>query len=159
MLVNETVAQPLVHTRVSNKPDELRHQLREHFPRAEVTEDEHHWNAGAEFPCHRLDIFDLDVFEDLIRWHLRQLCAAEQVSAEPPEMAAHKLVQFARRLFVQKRNLKVARCQPSIFPGEGPRANTEEFPESKEKRQRQHGDKRCAGAIKEVNDKIEHCEG
>ena len=64
MLVNETIAQPLVHTRVSYKPNELRHQLREHFPRSEVTQNEHDRNACAKFPRHRLDIFDLDALED-----------------------------------------------------------------------------------------------
>src|SRR6476646_803252 len=140
MLVNETVAQPLVHTRVANKPDELRHQLREHFPRSEVTQNEHHRNARAKFACHRLDIFDLNALEDFIWRHLREFCAAKQVRAEPPEMATHKLTQFARRLFIRKRNLKVSRCQTAIFPGKHPRADAEELPESEEKRQRQRGD-------------------
>jgi hypothetical protein len=140
MLVNETVSQPLVHTRVSNKPDELRHQLREHFPRSEVAQNEHHRHAGAKFPRHRLDIFDLDVLEDFIRRHLREFGAAKQVRTEPPEMLVHKLAQFARRLFIRKRNLKIARCQAPILPGKHPRANTEELPESEEKRQRQRGD-------------------
>src|SRR4249920_2745449 len=100
MFVNETVAQPLVHTRVSNKPDEFRHQLREHFPRSEVTQNEHHRNARAKFARHRLDIFDLDALEDFLRWHLRELRATKQVRTELPEMAAHKLAQFARRLFM-----------------------------------------------------------
>ena len=77
MLVNETVAQPLVHTRVSNKPYELRHQLREHFPRSEMTQNERHRNARAKFASHRLDIFNLDVLEDFLWWHLRQLRAAK----------------------------------------------------------------------------------
>src|SRR5205823_13264311 len=111
MLVNETIAQPLVHTRVSNKPNKLRHQLREHFPRSEVTQNEHHRNARAEFARHRLDILDLYVLENFLGWHLRQFRAAKQVGTEPPEMAAHKLTQFARRLFIRKRNLKVARCR------------------------------------------------
>src|SRR5947199_9653877 len=140
MLVNETIAQPLVHTRVSNKPNKLRHQLREYFPRSEMTQNEHHRNAGAKFARHRFDIFDLDVLEDFLRWHLREFCAAKQVGAEPPEMEAHKLRHFARRLFVRKRNLKVARCQTAIFPGKHPRADAEELPESEEKRQRQRGD-------------------
>ena len=55
-------------------------------------------------------------------------------------MAAHKLTQFARRLFIRKCNLKVARCQTAIFPGKHPRADAEELPESEEKRQRQRGD-------------------
>jgi hypothetical protein len=55
-------------------------------------------------------------------------------------MAAHKLTQFARRLFIRKRNLKVAHCQTPIFPGKHPRANAEELPETEEKRQRQRGD-------------------
>src|SRR6266436_49925 len=104
MLVNETIAQPLVHTRISNKPDKLRHQLREHFPRSEVTQNEHHRNARAKFARHRLDIFDLNALEDFLRRHLRQLRAAKQVGAEPPEMAAHKLTQFERRLFIRKSN-------------------------------------------------------
>src|SRR6266566_3281472 len=140
MLVNETVAQPLVHTRVSNKPDKLRHQLREHFPCSEVTQNEHHRNARAKFARHGLDILDVDVLEDFLRWHLREFRAAKQVGAEPPEMSAHKLTQFARRLFIRKGNLKVARCQTAIFPGKHPRADAEELPETEEKRQRQRGD-------------------
>jgi hypothetical protein len=139
MLVNEAVSQPLVHTRVSNKPDEFRHQLGEYFPRAEVTQNEHHWNARAKFPRHRFDVFDLDALEDFLRRHLREFCAAKQIGAEPPEMSAHELAQFARRLFIREGDLEVARCQPSILPREGPRANTEEFPESEEKRQRRRG--------------------
>jgi hypothetical protein len=139
MLVNETVSQPLVHTRASNKPEELRHQLREHLPRAEVTQDEHHRNACAKFACHRFDVFDLDALEDFLRLHLREFCAAKQVGAELPEMSAHEFAQLARRLFIRKRDLKIARCEPSIFPGEHPRANAEEFPEAKEKRQGQGG--------------------
>src|SRR6266550_6447064 len=134
MLVNETIAQPLVHTRISNKPNKLRHQLSEHFPRSEVTQNEHHRNARAKFACHRFDIFALDAREDFLRWHLCQLRAAKQVGAEPPEMSAHKLTQFTRRLFIRKRNLKVARCQTAIFPGKHPRANAEELSESEEKR-------------------------
>jgi hypothetical protein len=140
MLVNETVSQPLIHTRVSNKPNELRHQLREHFPRPDVTQNEHHRNACAKFPRHRLDIFDLDALEDFLRWHLCQLRAAKQVGAEPPEMASHKLTQFARRFFIRKGNLKVPRCQTPIFPGKHPCANAEELAETEEKRQRQRGD-------------------
>src|SRR4029077_20864471 len=158
MFVNETVSQSLVHTRVSNKPNELRHQLRESLPRSDVTQNEHHRNACAKFPRHRLNVFDLDALEDFLRRHLRQLRATKQVRAEPPEMEAHKLTQFARRLFIRKRNLKVARCQTPIFPGKDPRADAEELPETEEKRQRQRGDNGRAGAIKEVNDKIEHCE-
>ena len=73
-------------------------------------------------------------------------------------MAAHKLTQFARRLFLCERKLKVARCQPPIFPGKSPRAKPEKFSESEEKRQRQRGGNGQAGAIKKVNDKIEHYE-
>ena len=139
MLVNETIAQPLVHTRISNKPNELRHQLREHFPRSEMTQNERHRNARAKFASHRLDVFYLDVLDDFVRWHLREFCAAKEVGAEPPEMAAHELTQFTRRIFVGKRNLKIARCQPPIFPGESPCAEPEKFSESEEKRQRQRG--------------------
>src|SRR5260370_27331337 len=140
MFVNETVSQSLVHTRVSNKPNELRHQLREYLPRSDVTQNEHHRNACAKFPRHRLDIFDLDTLEDFLRRHLRQLRTAKQVGTEAPEMEAHKPTQFARRLFIRKRNLKVTRCQAAIFPGKHPCADAEELPEPEEKRQRQHGD-------------------
>jgi hypothetical protein len=159
MLVNKAVSQPLVHTRVSNKANELRHQLREHFPRPEVTQDEHHRNARAKFACHRFNVFDLDVVEDFLWRHLREFRATKQIGPEPPEMSEHELAYFARRLFVRKRNLKVACCETPVFPRERPRANTEEFPESKEERQRQRGNKGQAGAIKEVNDKIEHSGG
>ena len=54
-------------------------------------------------------------------------------------MAAHKLTQFARRLFLCKRNLKIARCQTPIFPGKSPRAKPDKFAETEEKRQRQRG--------------------
>jgi hypothetical protein len=79
------------------------------------------------------------MLEDFLWWHLREFCAAKQVRTKPPEMLAHKLTQFPRRLFIRKRDLKIARCETSIFPGEHPRANTEEFPEAKEKRQGQGG--------------------
>ena len=69
MLINETIAQPLVHTRVSNKPNKLRHQLREHFPRAEVTEDEYDRNARTKFSRHWLDIFDLNAIPVIKRYH------------------------------------------------------------------------------------------
>src|ERR1700746_1595839 len=98
MLVDETVAQPLVDTRVSNKPDKLRHQLREHFPRPEVTQNEDSGNACAKFARHRLDILDLDMLEDFLWSHLREFRAAEQVRTEPPEMAPHQMPQFTRRL-------------------------------------------------------------
>src|SRR6185295_274336 len=49
MLINETVAKALIDTRVSDKPDEFRHQLREYLPRSEVTQNEHHRNACAKF--------------------------------------------------------------------------------------------------------------
>jgi hypothetical protein len=140
MLINETVSQALVHARASNKPDELRHQLREHFPRSEVTQNEHYRNARTKFPRHRFDIFDLDVLQDSLRRQLRQLRAAKQVGAELPEMAAHKLMQFARRLFIRKRNLKVPLCQTPIFAGKHPCANAEELPDTEEKRQRERGD-------------------
>ena len=67
--------------------------------------------------------------QDFLRRHLREFRAAKKVGAESPEMAAHKLTQFARRLFIRKRNLKIALCQTSIFPGKHPRANTEELSE------------------------------
>ena len=158
MLVNETVSQPLVHTRVPDKSNELRHQLREHFPRSEVTQNEDHRNACTKFARHRLDIFDFDVLKDFLWRHLREFCAAKQVRSEPPEMPRHKPTQFGRRLFIRKRNLKIARCQTAISSGKHPRADAEELPESEEKRQRQRGDNGSAGAIEEVNDKIEHCE-
>src|SRR5437667_4428791 len=157
MLVNETVAQPLVHTRVSNKPNELRHQLCKHFPRSDVTQNEHHRNASTKFPCHRLDIFDFDALEDFLWRHLREFCAAKQVGTEPPEMAAHKLTQFTGRFFIRKRNLKVARCQTPIFPGKYPRTDAEELPETEEKRQRQRSHNGRTGAAKEINEKIQHC--
>jgi hypothetical protein len=139
MLVNETVSQPLVHTRVPDKSNELRHQLREYLPRSEVTQNEDRRNACAKFARHRFDVFDFDVLEDFLWPHLREFCAAKQVRSEPPEMAAHKLTQFARGLFIRKRNLKIARCQTPIFPGKHPRANAEEFPKHEEKWQRQRG--------------------
>src|SRR5207248_6573451 len=114
MRVNETIAQPLVHTRVSNKPNKLRHQLREHFPRSEVTQNEHDRNARAEFARHRLDILDLDVLEDFLRWHLRKFCAAKQIRTEPSEMSVHKLRQFARRRFISLCQLMVEGCQAAI---------------------------------------------
>jgi hypothetical protein len=74
-------------------------------------------------------------------------------------MSAHELAQLARRHFTRKRNLKIARCEPPIFAGKDPCANAEEFPKTKEERQRQRGNNGQAGAIEEVNDKIEHCGG
>src|SRR5215831_15036007 len=139
MFVNETVPQPLVHSGVANKADELRHQLREHFPCSEVTQNQHNRNACAKFARHGLDVLDLDVFEDFLWRHLREFCAAKQIGPELPEMPAHELTQFARRLFICKSNLKIARCQMPVFPGKHPRANPEKFPESKEKWQRQRG--------------------
>jgi hypothetical protein len=105
-----------------------------------VTQNEHNWNARAKFPRHRLDIFDLDTLQDFLGWHLRQFRAAKQVGAEPPEMATHKLTQFARRLFIRKGNLKVPLCQTPIFAGKHPCAGPKELPETEEKWQRQRGD-------------------
>src|SRR5215472_7746196 len=139
MLVNERVSQPLVHTRVSNKANELRHQLRKHFPRSEMTQNEDHRNACSKFACHRLDVFDFDVLKNFLWRYLREFCAAKQVRSEPPEMSTHKPTQFAPGLFVRKGDLKIARCETSVFPGKDPRANAEEFPEHEEKRQRQRG--------------------
>jgi hypothetical protein len=80
------------------------------------------------------------MLENSLWRHLHEFCTAKKVRAEPPEMSAHKLTQFARRLFIRKRNLQVARCQTPIFPGKYGRGNAEEFPESVEKLQRQRGD-------------------
>jgi glycosyltransferase involved in cell wall biosynthesis/transposase len=99
------------------------------------------------------------VLEDFLWWHLGELCAAKQVRAKAPEMLADKLTQFARRLFIRKRNLKVARGQTPVFPGKHPRADAKELPETEEKRQRQRTDNGCTGAIEKVNDEIGHCEG
>src|SRR5215475_3726417 len=106
MLVNETVSQALVHARVPNKANELRHQLREYLPRPEVTQNEDHRNACAKFARHRLDVFYFDVLKDFFWHHLREFCAAKQVRTAPLEMPKHKPTQFARRLFIYKRNLK-----------------------------------------------------
>ena len=133
MLVDETIAQPLIHTRVSNEPDKLQHQLREYFPGSKVTQNKHDRNACAEFPRHRLDILDLNVLQDFVRWHLRKFCAAQQVCPEPAEMPPRELTQFARRFFISKGNLKIACCETPVFPGKDPRANTEEFTESEKK--------------------------
>src|SRR5262245_3638420 len=103
MLVNETVSQPLVHTRVPDESNELRHQLREHFPGSKVTENENHWNAYTKFARHRFNVFDFDVLKDFLRRHLREFCTAKQVRSDPPEMSKHKPTQFARRLFIRKR--------------------------------------------------------
>src|SRR6516225_73794 len=139
MLVNKTVSQPLVHTRVPDKSNELRHQLREYLPGSEVTQNKDHRNACTKFARHRLDIFDFYVLKDFLWRHLREFCAAKQVRSEQPEMSKHKPTQFARRLFIRKRNLKIAPCQTPIFPGKHRRANAEEFPKHEQKWQRQRG--------------------
>src|SRR5262249_6716719 len=137
MLVNETVAKTLINTRVSHKADELRHQLREYFPRSEMTQNEHDGNARAEFTRHRLDVIDLDARKDFLGRHVRELYTAKGVGAGASKMQAHEPRQFPRRFFIRKSNRNVARCQPPIFTGESPRANAEKLPESEEKRQRQ----------------------
>src|SRR3982750_2966833 len=142
MFINETVSQSLVYTRVSNKPNESGHQLREYFPSSEVTQNEHHRNASAKFAGHRFDIFNLDSLQDFVGRQLRQFRAAKQIGAEPPEMPTDKLTQFARRLFICKRDLKVARCKAAIFRGKHPYANAEQLPAIEQKRQRQRGDNR-----------------
>src|SRR5207249_4624514 len=73
------------------------------------------------------------------------------------KMPAHKAVQFARRLFIGKRDSNIAFCQASIFPGNEPGPKAKESANSKRKSQWQRGGNRRPRAIKKVNDKVEHC--
>src|SRR5690242_4616377 len=136
MIIDEPIAEALVHTRVSDKPDELRHQLCEYLPRSQMTQNKHYRNACAKFARHRFDVVDLHPLEDFFWRHLREFCAAKQVCAEPPEVAAYEATQFAGRLFIGKGNLHVSHRQASIIPGKRPGAEPEELPENKEKWQR-----------------------
>jgi hypothetical protein len=66
MRVNELIAELLIDTRVAHVTDELRHQLCEQFPCSKMAQNEHYRNAGAKFPVHRFDIFDLDSLQDFL---------------------------------------------------------------------------------------------
>src|SRR5438876_5978948 len=122
-----------------------------------MTQDEHHRNACAKFAVHRLDVFDLDPLEDLLRRHCREFYAAKQVGAEPPKMPTYKATQFPRRLFIAKSNLNVAFCETPIFPRNEPRTRAEEFTNREQKPQWQGCGNGRPRAIKKVNDKVEHC--
>ena len=156
MLVNVRIAKFLINARVSYKPDKVRHQLRKQFPCSQMAQHEHHGNTHAKFAGHRLNIFNRNAFEDLLRRHCREFYAAEQVSPKELKVPAYETTQFARRLFVAKGNRDIALCQPPIFPRSEPRAQAEKLPNTKQKPQRQRGGNGRARAIKKVNDKVEH---
>src|SRR5437870_6533749 len=122
-----------------------------------MTQDEHHRNACAKFAVHRLDVFDLDPLEDLLRRHCREFYAAKQVGAEPPKMPTYKATQFPRRLFIAKSNLNVAFCETPIFPRNEPRTKAEESTNREQKPQWQRCGNARPPAITQVNDKVEHC--
>ena len=122
-----------------------------------MTQDEHDRNACAKSAGHGFDVFDFDPLEDLVRRHSHQFCAAKQISAKALKMPAHKAAQFARRLFIGKRNSNIALCQAPIFPGKDPGTKAKELAKSKQKPQWQRGGNGRPRAIKKVNDKVEHC--
>src|SRR5207245_935323 len=125
--------------------------------RPQQTQREHHWNTRAKFAGHRLNVFDLDPLEDFLGRHSREFYAAKQVSPQPLKMPAYKAMQVARRLFAGERNRNVAFCQTPVFSRNQPRARAKELPNSKEKSQWQRGGNGRSSAIKNINDKVEHC--
>src|SRR5438876_657642 len=97
MLVNVRIAKFLINARVSYKSDKVRHQLRKQFPCSQMAQHEHHGNTYAKFAGHRLNIFNRNAFEDLLRRHCREFYAAEQVSPKELKVPAYETTQFARR--------------------------------------------------------------
>src|SRR5581483_102587 len=134
--INETIAKLLIDARIAHEADEFWHQLREHFPCSEMTQNEDDGNAGPKFPGHRLDIFNLHPLEDFLRRHCSEFNATEKVSAESLEMAPDESTHFSRGFFIGESNGDIALCQASIFPRHTPRTKTKEFPDGKENRQR-----------------------
>lgn len=116
MRVNEAVTKFLIDTCIPYVADKVWHQLREQFPDSEMTQNEHHGNAGAKFPVHRFDIVHLDPPQDFLWRHRSQFNAAEKISAESLEMAADEPTDLSRGLFIGKRNRNIAFRQASIFP-------------------------------------------
>src|SRR6266513_1736737 len=94
------------------------------------------------------------IFSILILWRI--LSGDIRVSFAL-KMPAHKAMQFARRLFIGKRDSNIAFCQASIFPGNEPGPKAKESANSKQKSQWKRGGNRRPRAIKKVNDKVEHC--
>src|SRR5436190_1716820 len=122
-----------------------------------MTQNEHDGNARAKFAGHRLDIFDLDPAKDFLWWHCSEFGAAKEIGAEQPKMAAHKATQFARRLFIGKRNCNVAFRELAIFSRNEPRTRAKQLPDSKQQRQWQRRGNGRPRAKEDVNDNIEHC--
>ena len=95
MRINVTIAELLIDARVPNVSNEFRWYVREEFPSSKMTQNEHNWCARSKLLVHRSDIVDLDVLEDFIDRHARELDAAEEVCAESLKMTAHKMAQLA----------------------------------------------------------------
>src|ERR1043166_7049200 len=104
MRVNEMIAKLLIDARVAHVADELGHQLCKQFPCSKMAQNEHHRNASAKFPVHRLDIFDLDSLQNFLWRQCGEFNATEKVGAEPSKMPADEPTYFSRRLFTSKRN-------------------------------------------------------
>ena len=121
-----------------------------------MAKDQHNRTACAQFSMDKIQIFRLDSYRHFFQLHCGELDAAQEIRAQPLKMAADKATQFPKRFFISKCDGSVALCQVPIFSENDPGTKPKTFSEDKEKRQWQSPGDRRSGAIKKINDKIEH---
>ena len=106
--IDVAVTELLINRAVSNITDVVGEKLREQFPVAQMTENEHHRSAIAQLAMHRLDVFDLNVPNHFLHRHRAQFYAAKKVCSQTLKVQTHKPTHFAGSFFRVESNCQVA---------------------------------------------------
>ncbi len=112
--------------------------------------------ACAQFSMDKVQVFRLNSYGHFFQRHGGELDTAQEIRPQSLKMEAHKATHFARRFLTSECGGNIALCQAPIFSENNPRTQPKTFSENEEKRQRQHVGDRRSGAIKKIDDKIEH---
>src|SRR5678816_2448419 len=83
------VAQFLINGAQARVREVMRKDLGKKLPVAEVTENDHHWSAGAKLAMNFVGPLDRDERHHFLQRHGVQFHPAEEIGPEPLKMTAH----------------------------------------------------------------------
>src|SRR6478672_7336848 len=157
--INVGVTELLIDGPKTGVVDVMWNNLREHFPSADVAEENDDRPAIPQLLLEDVQPFGLKVLSQPLRWHRSHLDAANQVCSQPLKVAPSYSSQFPGRLFLSKGDLKITPRQPAIVREQQPCEQSHEVSQAKQEPQRKEGRDRRARAIQKVKAKIEHAVG
>src|ERR1043166_6457828 len=121
-----------------------------------MTQHHHDRVADAQMSIYRLSVFNRDSLDNFLQRCGCDLGRVNEICPEPLKMTAHKPAQFTWRFFIAESNRDVAPRKSPIFAEHDPCAPAAGFAERKQRRPWQNREQGRAGAIKDVNTKLQH---